>query len=142
MNETSHAIVQNDHNTDIVMGVNGEHMVDEKDDSGGDDDDSNDDDISMCVWWVQERLSAPFTYMYSSTIYRGSASFPATHCLTYHPCLSTSSSSLTILAYHHLSSLTILACHHHHHHYYAKIGLRLARPSEYLTSHLRRSARK
>ena len=68
MNETSHAIVKNDHNTDIVLRVNGDHIVDEKNDSDGEDDEDDDDDSSMCVWWVQERLSAPFTYMYSSTI--------------------------------------------------------------------------
>ena len=73
MNETSHAFVKNDHNTDIVLRVNGDHMVDENDDSDGDDD----DDSSMCVWWVQESLSAPFTYMYSST--RGPALYVQQH---------------------------------------------------------------
>ena len=54
------------------MGING----DEKDDSDGDNED-DDDDSSMCVWWVQERLSAPFTYMYSST--RGPALYVQQH---------------------------------------------------------------
>ena len=49
MNETSHAIVQNDHNTDIVLRVNGENMDDGNDDSDGDgeddDDDGEDDDV-------------------------------------------------------------------------------------------------
>ena len=77
MNETSHSIVQNDHNTDIVLRVNGDHMNDKKDDSDGDDDEGDDDDISMCVRLVQERLSAPFTYMYSST--RGPALYVQQH---------------------------------------------------------------
>ena len=63
------------------MGING----DEKDDSDGDNED-DDDDSSMCVWWVQERLSAPFTYMYSSTIYRGLRLLPC-HSLPHLPSL-------------------------------------------------------
>ena len=85
MNETSHAIVKNDHNTDIVLRVNGDHMVDEKDGSD-DDEEDDDDDSSMCVWRVQERLSAPFTYMYSSTIYRGPRLLPC-HSLPHLPYL-------------------------------------------------------